>query len=123
MLIDDGVPGRGHRFSLLRSDGSRQREVPVPAGVDPERPLEKGRLAFDDSGETLFVVTEDGVSVVELGALPLDSRYRAPLVGFASFDPVVDTEITPDGTHAVTRVAGQAEVRMLVLAEIGRAHV
>lgn len=100
-----------HDITVMVLTPGAERLLRVVVGYGPSR------VAFDDSGETLFVVTEDGVSVVELGALPLDSRYRAPLVGFASFDPVVDTEITPDGTHAVTRVAGQAEVRMLVLAD------
>ncbi|MCA9536237.1 MAG: hypothetical protein KC593_21275 [Myxococcales bacterium] len=86
-----------------------ERLLRVVVGYGPSR------ITFDQSGGTLFVVTEDGVSVVDLGMLPAERTYRAPLVSFRSFEPVIDTQITPDGTSAVTRVAGVSDVRLLSL--------
>lgn len=47
------------RFTVHRADGSFARELPAPPGVDPTRPLEKGRLSFDEAGELLFAQGAD----------------------------------------------------------------
>ena len=70
---------------------------------------------FNDAGTTLFVITEDGVSVVDLTALPAVESYRAPLIRFGTLAPVLDTQITTDGAFAITRVADATEVRLVNL--------
>lgn len=115
VLFEAEEPGRlrtnFHDLTILTLTPGSERLLRVVVGYGPSR------VTFDQSGQTLFVVTEDGVSVVDLSSLPLGDRYRAPLVGFGSFDPVIDTQVTPDGGHAVTRVAAQPELRMLDLAD------
>jgi len=46
-------------FRIFRMDGSAEtRELPIPDGVDPSKPLEKGRFQLDGTGEHLLV--QDG---------------------------------------------------------------
>ncbi|MFO0573523.1 MAG: hypothetical protein U1A78_05975 [Polyangia bacterium] len=49
---------------LLRSDGSYRRELPLPAGVDPMKVLEKARLSLLDDGSALLV--QDAMDQVTL---------------------------------------------------------
>lgn len=53
-------------FSMTTKDGTSNtlRELPIPDGVDPEKPLEKGRFVLDGTGEHLIV--QDGNSVITL---------------------------------------------------------
>jgi hypothetical protein len=49
---------------LLRSDGSYRRELPLPAGADPTKVLEKARLSLLDDGSALLV--QDAMDQVTL---------------------------------------------------------
>jgi hypothetical protein len=96
-------------ITVMTLQPGAERLLRVVVGYGPSRAV------FDQTGQTLYVVTEDGLSVIDISMLPSERTYRAPLVGFGAFEPVVDTQITPDGSSAVTRVAGVSEVRQVNL--------
>ncbi len=98
---------------VFRMDGSMEtRDIPIPDGVDPAKPFDKGRYQLDGSGERLFV--QDGKDVLtvyetrakggqlSLGKQPrtwgLDSRQSAFLLcGDAGL-----TRLPVDGSPAMT---------------------
>ncbi|MBW2457493.1 MAG: hypothetical protein JRI68_23500 [Deltaproteobacteria bacterium] len=81
-------------------------------------------LGYDDAGTSLFAVTEDGVSVVDLtGSAPTVIK-NVPL----SDDPFEDTAsrdvaITPDGAFALVRRDGEAAVTVVDLDDGTRIEV
>ena len=57
------VSSKSKSLRIFRLDGSGEpRELPIPDGVDPARPLEKGRFQLDATGERLIV--QDGNDLV-----------------------------------------------------------
>jgi hypothetical protein len=52
-----------HSLLLLRSDGSFQRELPLPDGVDGTMVLSNVWLLFDDNGDHLITQTPDGTLI------------------------------------------------------------
>jgi hypothetical protein len=81
------------------------------------------RIVFDASEEHVFVVTEPGLSVIDLGE---DSRVSG-LVELSE-DPVEDpaardVSITPDGAFALVRVDGSRELGVVDLATAERTRI
>ena len=68
------------------------------------------QIVFDDAETAAFVVTEPGLSVIELGAEPAVSALveltEDPIDNPASRD----VNVTPDGTLALVRVEGSSEL-------------
>lgn len=65
---------------IVRMDGSGlTREVPIPNGVDPAKPLEKGRFAFDGQGAQLVVQDgDDQITVYDTSASRAYSLGKRP---------------------------------------------
>jgi DNA-binding beta-propeller fold protein YncE len=82
--------------------------VRVVVGFGPSR------VEFDPTGMRALVVTEDGISQIDLTALPATGSVRAPLLGFDTLETLGEIRITPDGNHALARV-GATEIRQLDL--------
>jgi len=61
------------------------------------------RVFFDDSLKHAFVVTEDGVSVIELGATTQAGIARTLPLGPKSVSKKLDVSVTPDGKYALSR--------------------
>lgn len=116
------------RFAVLfeapRPDVVRRNfhDVSVVDLEDPTTPVTRwvvgygpSRVAFEPTGARAFVVNEDGVSILELGASSGGSM-RAPLLTFDSLVPIVEAHVTRDGRYAVALVEGDS-LRQLDLAD------
>lgn len=104
-----GVPR--HNFQdasvLVLADGA-ERLVRVVVGYGPSR------VEFDPAGTRALVVTEDGISQIDLAGLPAEGPVRAPLTGFDTLERLGETLLTPDGNYALARF-GTSEIRQLDL--------
>ena len=89
-------------------------EAVYPVGVG-FHPL---TVSFRDEGDTAYVVTEDGISVIDMAALDGPSFVPTMSVTPDPFEPWFDREVlvTPDGARAVVRRGGVSEVRIITLA-------
>ena len=74
------------------------------------------QIAFDATEEHAFVVTELGMSVIDLGDSPAPDSLLA-LTDDAADDPAArDVNVTPDGRYAVVRVDGKKTLGFVDLA-------
>lgn len=112
VLFEGPRPGIARRnfqdASVLVLDESAMRMVRIVVGFGPSR------VAFDPGGMRALVVTEDGISQIDLAGLPTVGPVRAPVLGFDTLVPLGETLVTPDGTYALARV-GASEIRQLDL--------
>lgn len=97
-----------HDLSVLDLTEGGERVVRAVVGYGPSR------VTFDAAGSRAIVVTEDGISQIELGALPEDGVLRAPLLQLGTIDPISLTEVAPGGDYALA-LAGLAELVQLDL--------
>jgi hypothetical protein len=73
------------------------------------------QVSFDASEERAFLVTEEGMTVVDLGDTPTPASQVA-LTEDPIADPAArDVSVTPDGKYAVVRVEGQKALRIVNL--------
>ena len=96
---------------VLTSDGSGDRAVNMTVGFRPRA------LFFSADGARAFVVTEDGVSVLDFAQVERDGSGIARLVTFGDVDlKAVDVAITPDGHFALARAEGAGLLHLVDLA-------
>jgi DNA-binding beta-propeller fold protein YncE len=91
----------------------RERSVDLTVGFRPRR------VVFDAAGARAYAITSDGVSVIDLAQV---TEQRPSIVPPISVSPEpldnpadTDVDVTPDGTLAVARDAGEPEVRIVRL--------
>jgi len=123
---NQGVPaGSFQDISVISLDPENTRALQLSVGF---RPLS---VAFSADGARAFVITEDGVSILDLATLtgptivPNVSLDDAPPTtadaGFADAGVSAgamrarDVSITPDGRYAVARVEGSSTLRLVDL--------
>lgn len=122
-----GIPaGSFQDVSVLFLDEGMERSLQLSVGF---RPLS---VTFSRDGARAFVITEDGVSILDLGALTMPT-----IVPNVSLDDVAvpgvdggvgdagvrgagamlarDVSITPDGRYALARVEGSSVLRLVDL--------
>jgi DNA-binding beta-propeller fold protein YncE len=121
-----GIPaGSFQDISVLFLDEGMERSLQLSVGF---RPLS---VSFSQDGARAFVITEDGVSILDLGALTMPT-----IVPNVSLDDVLvpdadggvdagvrgagamvarDVSITPDGRYALARVEGSSVLRLVDL--------
>ncbi len=106
-----GPPGSFQDLTvvLMREDGDRAVNMTVgfrPTGV-----------AFSSSGERAFVITDDGISVLELEAIEERGSHLARTVAFGGSgeEPPRDVSITPDGRYAIARPVDSGQLRLVDL--------
>lgn len=109
---DLGEVGSFQDVTVLALRRGQERAVNLSVGFRPRS------VVFDDAGARAFVITDDGLSIIDLGAATAGEAHVAATLPLA--DPLADPEtlevaITTDGTWAVVREAGQAELRFLDL--------
>ncbi len=90
-----------------------------PVAVDLTVGFRLRAVAFDQSGARACVITEDGVSVIDLAAV-LDSRPTIVAPIAVSADPFADparmeVAVIPMGERAVVREAERADLRIVTL--------
>lgn len=96
---------------VLSSDGSGDKAINMTVGFRPRA------LFFASDGQRAFVVTEDGVSVLDFAQVEREGSGIARLVTFGDVDlKAVDVAITPDGRFALARAEGQAVLHLVELA-------
>lgn len=95
----------------LSDDGSSDAVVSMTVGFRPRD------VAFSSDGTRAFVVTEDGVSVLDFAEVEKNGPGIARLVSFGgSVDQKnADVAITPDGKYALARVEGQSVLHLAAL--------
>jgi DNA-binding beta-propeller fold protein YncE len=99
------------------------RLPPEPAAVDLTVGFRPRAVSFDQSGSRAYVVTEDGISVIDLAAATDGSpTIVAPIP--VSTDPFADPDhvevaVVPTGERAVVREADRAELRIVTLTGAG----
>jgi DNA-binding beta-propeller fold protein YncE len=99
--------------TVLSLTAGAERALDVSVGFRPRA------VGFDAAGTRAFVVTDDGISAIDLAA---PAGVAAPLsVGDDASAPEV--LVTSDGAYAISRLAGRAELRVLALAGGARAVV
>ena len=95
--------------SITVLDLDQRKGTELSVGFHPTQ------VAIDDASERAFVVSDDGISVVSLGASP-----QVSLLAPVSEDPLEelaarDVNILPDGSLAVVRVEGSSKLRLVDL--------
>jgi hypothetical protein len=95
---------------VLSSDGKGDKAINMTVGFRPRA------LFFAADGQRAFVVTEDGVSVLDFAQVERDGSGIARLVTFGDVDlKAVDVAITPDGRFALARAEGQGLLHLVEL--------
>lgn len=96
-------------ITLLDTTGVRAPEV-LAVGY---RPVSVG---FDATGQRAYAVTQDGVSIVDVAATPAKVVRNVPLSADPREDPRTrDVVVTPDGSLALVRRDGRADVLAISL--------
>lgn len=92
---------------LLDADGE-DRSVGMTVGFRPSA------VHFSEDGSRAFVVTEDGVSVLDFDAIREEGSHIARTVplGDATQAEALDVSVTPDGKYALARPAGEGMLRL-----------
>lgn len=76
-------------------------------------------VQFTSDGRQAFVITEDGISILDFAALA-EAPSIARLVGLGdtlSDGQSVDVQVTPDGAFALARRSGESTLRLVNLAD------
>lgn len=81
------------------------------------------RFFFDAAERYLYVVTEEGISVIELGARPSVSGVVPVTTGFLAERSQADVSFAPDGSYAVVRASAATKVATLSLPDGAREEV
>jgi DNA-binding beta-propeller fold protein YncE len=93
---------------------NQERAVDLTVGFRPRE------VEFDAAGTRAYVVTDDGVSVIDLAQATEDGPSIVPPIsvgGDPFADPqTIEVDVVATGAYAVVRESGQANVRILSLA-------
>jgi hypothetical protein len=96
-------------ITLFELEEGAERALPLSVGARPSA------IVFDAEEAHAYAVTDEGISVVELGAEPaVDSLIALSEDPFAS-PSLRDTNFAPDGSYAVVRNEGESRVRVVAL--------
>jgi hypothetical protein len=97
--------------SVLTLEEGEDRSTNMSVGYRPSA------VHFSDAGDRAFVVTEDGVSVLDFAAIDEHGPDAAPTVsvGQSVTSRTRDVSITRDGRYALARQEGQSVLRLVDL--------
>jgi len=95
----------------LSADGDADRAVSMTVGFRPRD------VYFSSDGKRAFVITEDGVSVLDFAELAKSGAGIAKLVSFGGNvdQQNLDVSVTPDGRYALARAEGQSLLHLVAL--------
>ncbi len=97
-------------ISIAATGAEADASAAITVGFRPSR------VFFDDSLKHAFVVTEDGVSVIELGATTQVGIARTLSLGPKLISRKLDVSVTPDGKYALSRNPDSSLLSLLDLA-------
>lgn len=106
-----GTTGSYQDISVLFLEAGGERSVAMTVGFRPSS------VSFAADGTRAFVVTEDGVSILDFDAIARDGAHIAdtlPLSDDANLS--LDVSVTPDGSYALARREEESQLRLLDLA-------
>lgn len=102
-----GVSGSYQDISVLFLDRGDEKSVAMTVGFRPSA------VSFSDDGTRAFVVTEDGVSVLDLAEVERQGAHIARTVPLGSDATAsLDVSLTPDGRYALARREGESQLRL-----------
>jgi hypothetical protein len=97
--------------SVIGLAGGTPRVWAISVGFRPRA------VSFSSDGQFAFVVSEDGISRVHLDDGDDALRVDQYSLGSALTTGVADVQVTPDGSYAIARTEGRAELTLLNLAD------
>jgi DNA-binding beta-propeller fold protein YncE len=112
-LAGIGELGSFQDVSVIVLERGAERVVDLAVGFRPRE------VEFSEDGSHAFVITDDGVSVIDLAEAATGASSVAAAIPVLA-DPLVDlavpeVDITADGRHAVVRITGVPGLRVVQL--------
>ncbi|HEY4055230.1 MAG TPA: hypothetical protein VGM39_01435 [Kofleriaceae bacterium] len=111
-----GLSGVGsfQDVTIISLAAGNERAVNLTVGFHPTQ------VQFDAQGLRAYVITDDGVSVIDLGAATANGPSIVPPVPVAPLDATnVEVDILPTGDYAAVRVGGESALRIV---DVGSAN-
>ncbi len=107
----DSRKGSFQDVTLIALDESGDRSIPVTVGFRPSA------VFFQADGSRAFVVTEDGVSVLDFAKIEerAGGIARTVALGSTASDATLDVSVTPDGRYALAREENVGVLRLVDL--------
>jgi YVTN family beta-propeller protein len=95
----------------LTADGKKDTATSMTVGFRPRD------VFFSDDGTRAFVVTEDGVSVLDFADIEKNGSSIARLIAFGGGvdQKTLDVAVTPDGKYALARAEGKSVLQLIDL--------
>ncbi len=108
-LRSSGPAGSFQDISVVFAD--EEVSVPMTVGFRPSA------VHFDSTGERGYVITEDGVSVLDFADVLKRGPHIAPTYGLGAEGEAttLDISVSPDGSYALSRLPEDAVLRLLDL--------
>jgi len=103
---DSGAPGTDQEISIIDRNADPIEVHDMTVGMHPVE------VVFDEADETAFVVTEEGINVIDLtNAGSIGIPPQVTLFDSAEVDPdTVEIAIEPSGSYAIARREGSPDV-------------
>jgi hypothetical protein len=110
-LRSTGASGSFQDLSVVLLEDGNDRAIGMTVGFRPRA------VHFSDDSTKAFVVTEDGVSVLDVDQIKEQGSHIARTVALSSAteSSSLDVSITPDGRYAVARQNGEGTLRLAAL--------
>lgn len=104
--------GNFQSVTVIALDGDAgDRAIDMTVGFKPSA------VSFDDASSQAYVVTEDGVSILDFRSIEEDGSGIAKTVALGSvgIDQALDVSVTPDGRFALAREQSSSVLRLVEL--------
>lgn len=107
-LRSTGASGSFQDLSVVLLEEDNDRAIGMTVGFRPRA------VHFNDDSSRAFVVTEDGVSILDLEQIKNKGSHIARTVPLSSATEAssLDVSITPDGKYALARQTGEGRLRL-----------
>lgn len=112
-LRSTGPSGSFQDLSVILLEEGQDTSVGMTVGFRPRA------VHFSQDGARAFVVTEDGISILDFETIRDEGSHIATTIplGDASEPQAVDVSITPDGKYALSRPADEGVLRLTSLTD------
>ena len=97
--------------SVLKLERGDDKVIDMTVGFRPRD------VFFAQDGSAAYMVTEDGISVLDFGDVEASGSGFAPKISLGDDidQKTLDVSVTPNGAYALARQPGQSEVRLINL--------
>jgi YVTN family beta-propeller protein len=105
-----GTTGSYQDISVLFLDPGSEESVAMTVGFRPSS------VSFAENGKRAFVITEDGVSILDFDEVKRKGAHIAETLPLGDdANTSLDVSVTPDGAYALARREGDSQLRLLDL--------